>query len=99
MVSRHAAGAAGPLADDACGPTTLDWQPLSASSYAVGQLSGAVAVRDLRQPNQDVLHMELSDRPLHRILFCPETPSLLAVCADDSIVRVVDVSKTEDNIM
>lgn len=87
------------LGDDACGPTTLDWQPLSASSYAVGHLSGSVVTRDLRQPNQDVLQVELADRPLHRIIFCPETPSLLAACADDSIVRVVDVSKAEDNII
>lgn len=86
------------LAEDSCGPTTLDWQPLSASSYAVGMLSGALAVRDIRQPTQDVLHVEPSERPLHRVLFCPDTPSLLAVCANDPIVRVVDVSKTEDNI-
>lgn len=87
------------LGDDPCGPTTLDWQPLSASSYAVGHLSGSAVTRDLRQPNQDVLSVELVDRPLHRILFCSETPSLLAACADDSIVRVVDVSKAEDNII
>ncbi|KAH7932965.1 hypothetical protein HPB49_005286 [Dermacentor silvarum] len=60
-------------AEDSCGPTTLDWQPLSASSYAVGMLSGALAVRDIRQPAQDVLHVEPSERSLHRVLFCPDT--------------------------
>ncbi|XP_075534056.1 methylosome protein WDR77-like isoform X1 [Dermacentor variabilis] len=86
------------LGEGSCGPTTLDWQPLSASSYAVGLLSGALAMRDIRQPAQDVLHVESSDRPLHRILFCPDMPSLLAVCADNPIVQVLDVSKMEDNI-
>uniref|UniRef100_A0A1E1XAG5 Putative polyadenylation factor i complex subunit pfs2 n=1 Tax=Amblyomma aureolatum TaxID=187763 RepID=A0A1E1XAG5_9ACAR len=82
-----------------CGPTTLDWQPLSASCYAVGLVSGDVAMRDLRRPDSDVLELRASQRPLHRILFSPETPSLLAICADDAIVRVADVTKAEDHIV
>ncbi|KAK8772272.1 hypothetical protein V5799_024484 [Amblyomma americanum] len=82
-----------------CGPTTLDWQPLSASCYVVGMVSGDVAVRDLRRPDRDVLELKASQRPLHRILFCPDTPSLLAICADDAVVRVADVTKAEDHII
>uniref|UniRef100_A0A023G7I2 Putative wd repeat domain 77 n=1 Tax=Amblyomma triste TaxID=251400 RepID=A0A023G7I2_AMBTT len=81
------------------GPTTLDWQPLSASCYAVGMQSGDVAMRDLRKPDTDVFELSVSRKPLHRILFSPDTPSLLAMCADDAIVRVADVSKADDHII
>lgn len=87
------------LSNCPCGPTTLDWQPLSASCYVVGLVSGDVAMRDLRRPDSDVLELRASRRPLHRILFCPNTPSLLAICADDAIVRVADVTKAEDHFI
>lgn len=79
-----------------CVPTSLDWQPQSPSSYAVGLESGEVVLRDLRNPSDDVLHTAPHKRSLHSLLFCAASPNWLASCADDTRVCVMDVSKTED---
>lgn len=78
------------------GPTALDWQPSTGSTFAVGLLTGEVAMRDLREPREDVLRLSTggpTNRAVHRLLFCPDSPSLLAMCADDRLVRVANVSR------
>lgn len=84
------------------GPTTLDWQPSTGSAFAVGLLTGEVAVRDLREPREDVLRLAAggpSSRAVHRLLFCPDSPSLLAICADDCMVQIANVSRAENHII
>lgn len=83
------------------GPTTLDWQPSTGSSFAVGLLTGEVVVRDLREPKEDVLRLPAvpTGKAVHRLLFCPESPSLLATCADDRLFRVANVSRSEDHVI
>lgn len=83
------------------GPTALDWQPSAGSTFAVGLLTGEVVVRDLREPRgQGLLRLPAgSPRAVHRLLFCPDSPSLLAMCADDHLVRVANVSQPEDHVI
>ncbi|XP_046390935.1 methylosome protein 50-like [Ischnura elegans] len=75
-----------------CGAQALAWQPQSSAGVlAVGLGSGAVHLVDSRVGKKESTTTKLSvfQRSLHKLVFCPTRPQLLAACADDSVVKVI----------
>lgn len=78
-----------------CTPTTVAWQPESATTFAVGFETGEVALRDLRKCATDALLLSRHQRRIHALRFSRTSPKWLASCADESKVCVSDVSKQD----
>ncbi|XP_064490255.1 methylosome protein WDR77-like [Ornithodoros turicata] len=79
-----------------CVPTTVAWQPASATTFAIGYESGEISLRDIRGC-RDTAVFSRHERRIHRLCFSPTSPTWLASCADETKVCVADVSKQDGN--
>ncbi|XP_026477486.1 methylosome protein 50-like [Ctenocephalides felis] len=70
----------------------INWQPES-NVVALGDCDGTIFLVDTRYPGAVFKKIPCFTAELHKIEFCPSNTKLLAVCADDTAVKVIDIEK------
>lgn len=71
----------------------MEWHPTKSNIVAIGTSSGDLYLVDVREPMEFLAKKTCFDRSVHRTSF--NNQGLLAVCADDSKVMVLDCA-TDD---
>ncbi|XP_066951299.1 methylosome protein WDR77 isoform X2 [Macrobrachium rosenbergii] len=76
-------------------PESVVWTPgPGMDNYVVGTQNGALLLRSTGNLNESLFSLNGFERPIFRMCENPFRPNLIAVCADDSKVLVVDVQDT-----
>lgn len=73
-------------------PTSVAWKPSTTFVYAVGDGSGHITLKDIRQ-NGTLNQWRAHKKRIFRMVFSSDNHSLLASCADDTDVCVYDIGK------
>ncbi|XP_069686307.1 methylosome protein WDR77-like [Periplaneta americana] len=79
--------------------TSVDWHTSRTDLVAAGTSSGDVMLLDIRQPKLPVAEAACFSRPIHRMKFSHHKSDWLAVCADDSKVKVLHCATNSPNII
>ncbi|XP_076764218.1 methylosome protein WDR77 [Xylocopa sonorina] len=73
--------------------TAVSWNPNLLNTVAIGTDDGRVVIVDARRGGIEVLEESCSfPRPVHKLLFNPDSEGLLAACCDDAAVKVFDIN-------
>ncbi|KAJ9587386.1 hypothetical protein L9F63_019087 [Diploptera punctata] len=78
--------------------SALSWHT-SKDVLAVGSNTGEVTLIDTRQLKTPLAQTVCFSRPVHRLSFATHKPDWLAVCADDTKVKVLDCASDTPNIL
>ncbi|KDR20539.1 methylosome protein 50-like [Zootermopsis nevadensis] len=97
--TRNAKPAKVALCDGSQELTAVAWQMSRSDMLAIGSRSGEVIIADIRQLKEPLGVSDCFTRPVHRLRFAHHRPELLAVCADDSKVKVLDCTARAPNII
>ncbi|XP_069102113.1 methylosome protein WDR77-like isoform X2 [Argopecten irradians] len=73
-------------------PKCVAWQPNSQHSFAVGDETGQIVVKDTRTSIGSPVTFTPHSRCVNRVEFSKDSPSLLASVSDDCLVVVTDAS-------
>ncbi|XP_021344096.1 methylosome protein 50-like, partial [Mizuhopecten yessoensis] len=73
-------------------PKSVVWQPNSPHSFAVGDETGQIVVKDTRTSIGTPVTYTAHCRCVNRLEFSKDNPSLLASVSDDCEVVVTDIS-------
>nr|ACO11266.1 Methylosome protein 50 [Caligus rogercresseyi] len=74
-------------------PTALAWSPQDDKSLFIGTQSGEISNYDIRQLSSPTHSDHSMDKQIHKILFSPSQPDIVAVSADTFPVRIFDVEE------
>ncbi|KFM74666.1 Methylosome protein 50, partial [Stegodyphus mimosarum] len=77
--------------------TSVAWKPCSANSFAAGDESGQIVIKDIRT-NNSLCSFYSHKRRIFRLLFSC-SGSWLASCADDTAVCLMDVEKENPDLI
>lgn len=79
--------------------TSVAWHMSKSDILAIGSNAGDVIMTDIRQLKEPLGLACCFTRPIHRLRFAHHRPELLAVCADDSKVKVLDCTASALNVI
>ncbi|XP_076466393.1 methylosome protein WDR77-like [Babylonia areolata] len=80
-------------------PTCVQWQPGARNMYAVGYEEGQVSVQDLRIVVEKTVTYHPHNRPVNRLAFCPQKPSMLATVSEDSKATVTSITSSTSSLL
>ncbi|XP_013778203.1 methylosome protein 50-like [Limulus polyphemus] len=69
------------------------------TQFAVGNNNGQVLMKDIRGGVGPLVEINCHTRPIFRLVFSPNCPSLLASCANEPDVVVMDVQNENSHII
>ncbi|PNF41240.1 hypothetical protein B7P43_G01506 [Cryptotermes secundus] len=97
--TRNAKPARVALNDGSQGLTSVAWHMSQSDLLAVGSNSGDIIMIDVRQLKEPLGLSCCFIRPIHRLRFAHHWPELLAVCADDSRLKVLDCTASSPTVI
>lgn len=74
-------------------PTAISWQSQNSTTFAAGDDSGNIILKDFRSTG-NIFESQVYNRRVFRLSFCPQNPLWLASCADDTNVSVLEIGKS-----